>query len=68
LDAFRQANIEIPFPQRDVHVKSSAPAGKWPADDDKVEMEFAERELARAKAAELRREKGRRKSRRPDPG
>lgn len=66
LDAFRLANIEIPFPQRDVHVKSGTTAAKWPADDDKAEAEFVERELARAKAAELP-QKARRKSRRPDP-
>ncbi|MBZ9798065.1 mechanosensitive ion channel family protein [Mesorhizobium sp. ES1-4] len=66
LDAFRLANIEIPFPQRDVHVKSGTTAAKWPADDEKAEAEFVERELARAKAAELP-PKTRRKSRRPDP-
>jgi small-conductance mechanosensitive channel len=28
----RQVGIEIPFPQRDIHVRSIAPATSWPAE------------------------------------
>ncbi len=31
-DAFKQANIEIPFPQQDVHIRSGMPAGKFVLD------------------------------------
>ncbi|GLS40253.1 mechanosensitive ion channel protein [Mesorhizobium tianshanense] len=67
LDAFKAEGIEIPFPQRDIHMRSTAPLAKWPTDDDQVEAEFAEREHARAKAAVPQPMIGRRKTRRPDP-
>jgi len=46
LEAFARENIEIPFPQHDIHLKREPPAGKWPIDDDRLEAEHFERAKA----------------------
>jgi potassium efflux system protein len=63
LEAFDRENIEIPSTPRAVVEKKNFPP--WPTDDDRTEVEAAERELAQAEA-ERQRAKTRR--RRPDPG
>ncbi len=39
----------------------------WPGDDEKAEMEHAERERERAEAEEEKRRKSARRGRKPDP-
>ena len=66
LEAFRNEGIGLPFLQRDVHIKRETADGKpWPSDDDKSEVELAERHARRA-AARATKPAGRR--RKPDPG
>jgi small-conductance mechanosensitive channel len=65
LDAFQRENIEIPSTPRAGTEAKTAPE-PWPTDDDRIEVEAAEREQTKAEA-ERRRAKGRRKGRRPDP-
>ncbi|ESW80512.1 mechanosensitive ion channel protein [Mesorhizobium sp. LSJC285A00] len=67
LDAFDAEHIEIPStPRAEVKVKQT---DAWPIDDDKIEVEFAEKEQAEARAAaEAKRlAKTGRKARKPDP-
>ncbi len=67
LDAFEAEHIEIPStPRAEVKVKHTE---AWPIDDDKIEVEFAEKEQAEAEAAaEAKRlAKSGRKTRKPDP-
>lgn len=68
LDAFDAEHIEIPStPRAEVKVKQTE---AWPLDDDKIEVEFAEKEQAEAEAAaeKARLAKSGRKARKPDPG
>lgn len=63
LDAFRKEGIEIPYPRRELNLKSAVPPS-WPLDDEKAEAEHHERLRARAEAAAQPAPKRRRK---PDP-
>ncbi|TJW46704.1 MAG: mechanosensitive ion channel family protein [Mesorhizobium sp.] len=67
LDIFSSEHIEIPSTPRAVVETKKHEA--WPIDDDKIEAEFAERELAEAEAAveKKRLAKSGRKARKPDP-
>lgn len=67
LDAFESEHIEIPStPRAEVKVKQTE---AWPLDDDKIEVEFAEKQQAEATAAaeKARLAKSSRKARKPDP-
>lgn len=63
VEAFAKEGIEIPYPRRDLNLKS-APPRSWPLDDEKAEAEHFERMLAREEAAAQPAPKRRRK---PDP-
>ncbi|KQZ19194.1 mechanosensitive ion channel protein [Mesorhizobium sp. Root552] len=64
LDAFNREGIEIPStPRAVVEMPKLEP---WPGDDDKMEVEHAERERLKAEA-EQKALKSRRKPRKPDP-
>ncbi|RWM29979.1 mechanosensitive ion channel family protein [Mesorhizobium sp.] len=68
LDAFEDEHIEIPStPRAVVETKKQE---SWPIDDDKIEVEFAERERLEAEAAveQARLAKTKRRGRKPDPG
>jgi small-conductance mechanosensitive channel len=67
-DAFEDEHIEIPSTPR--AVVETKKHGAWPIDDDKVEVEFAERERLEAEAAaeKARLAKLKRRGRKPDPG
>jgi small-conductance mechanosensitive channel len=65
LDRFARENIEIPSSVRaEIPVETLEP---WPGDDDKTELEFAEREKELAEA-QKRKPARRGRSRKPDPG
>jgi small-conductance mechanosensitive channel len=67
LDAFDAEHIEIPStPRAETKVRKTE---AWPLDDDKIEIEFAAKEQAKAEAAaEAKRlAKSGRKARKPDP-
>jgi small-conductance mechanosensitive channel len=65
--AFDKEGIEIPSATR--FVPDNTKPDPWPLDDDKSEIEYAERQAREAatEAAAHAKAKGRRKSRRPDP-
>lgn len=68
LDMFAEEHIEIPStPRAVVEVKKHE---AWPIDDDRSEVEFAERDRLEAEAAaeRARLAKMKRKGRKPDPG
>jgi len=67
LDEFNTEHIEIPSTPRAVVEAKKSEA--WPADDDKMEADFAEKEQAEAEAAaeKARLAKSRRKGSKPDP-
>ncbi|TIU04146.1 MAG: mechanosensitive ion channel family protein, partial [Mesorhizobium sp.] len=67
LDVFADQHIEIPSAPRAVVETKKHEA--WPIDDDKIEVDFAEQEQAKAEAvAEAKRlAKSGRKIRKPDP-
>jgi small-conductance mechanosensitive channel len=65
LDRFAQEHIDIPSTPRAMPpVETLEP---WPSDDEKAEMEHAERERERAEAEEEKRRKPGRRGRKPDP-
>ncbi|CCV07577.1 conserved membrane hypothetical protein [Mesorhizobium metallidurans STM 2683] len=68
LDRFDREHIEIPSQPRAVVEPKKHEA--WPIDDDKIEVEFAAQERAKAEAAAeaQRLAKAGRKARKPDPG
>ncbi|MGN6534249.1 MAG: mechanosensitive ion channel family protein, partial [Mesorhizobium sp.] len=65
LDAFDREGIAIPSTVRAVMEKKPA-LEPWPTDDDRIEVEAAEQEEAKAEAARQQ-AKSRRKGRKPDP-
>ncbi|RWB55113.1 mechanosensitive ion channel family protein [Mesorhizobium sp.] len=67
-DIFEDEHIEIPSTPRAVVEPKKQES--WPIDDDKIEVEFAERERLEAEAAaeQARLAKMKRKGRKPDPG
>ncbi|QKC99644.1 mechanosensitive ion channel family protein [Mesorhizobium sp. NZP2298] len=67
LEKFDDQHIEIPSTPRAVVEPKHATA--WPTDDDKIEADFAEQELAKAEAAAEAKKlaKSGRKLRKPDP-
>lgn len=67
LEKFDDQHIEIPSTPRAVVETKHAKA--WPTDDDKIEADFAEQELAKAEAAAEAKKlaKSGRKPRKPDP-
>jgi small-conductance mechanosensitive channel len=68
LEAFARENIEIPFPQQDIHLKREMPTERWPIDDDKLEAEHFERAKALEEKKATPPPVSRRKRRKPDPG
>jgi small-conductance mechanosensitive channel len=62
IDTFEREGIEIPSTPRAVVEKQKEP---WPTDDDRIEVETAERERAEAGRQRAKRP---RKGRKPDPG
>ncbi|WP_378950331.1 mechanosensitive ion channel family protein [Mesorhizobium sp. ANAO-SY3R2] len=67
LDTFAREHIDIPFPQRNIRVLGDKPAGNWPVDDEQAEAEYAEKEVARIKAAEEEQAKTKARRRKPHP-
>lgn len=65
LDAFDREGIDIPSTVRAAIEKKPA-LEPWPTDDDRIEVEAAEQEEAKAEAARQQ-AKSRRKGRKPDP-
>jgi small-conductance mechanosensitive channel len=63
VEAFDKAGIEIPSTPR--FVPENPPSDPWEIDDDKIEIELAERQALRAAKEETA--KARRKRRKPDP-
>ena len=65
LDAFDNEHIEIPStPRAVVEVKKHA---AWPIDDDKIEVDFAEQEQAKAEADAEKRRLAKSRRKKPDP-
>ncbi len=65
LDRFAQERIDIPSTPR--AMPPAEALEPWPGDDEKAEMEHAERERERAEAEEEKRRKSARRGRKPDP-